>query len=361
MLHFLNAHHRRVVLQQQRNGIKVVHVVHHDAHGGRLSRLQGHALRFESNFSLSPVRRSTSRRGSSSSRASVSRHRVVRGHRIRGLHARPRILHRRWRRGLCHARRRRRRRTHIAFAPYLHIRFRPGIQRPQIPLGPFRNAHDARSQHNQNFVFLVINLVVRKEVAQERNFRQARPPVQRTRVGLLKQSAQHARFAFFQANLMLDFALADNRLLNSANRRSPGYRGHFNNHFHADFVIRMHAWSDIHIDADFQVLELRIDQRVDARRAHAHARLKASRGHWHLITDAQLGGLSVNRTNFRILNNLRVRVGQNRVGGDARQRNAIVAAIQMAQLVQRYGLVGSCPGGCSSTSRAGRRVRIDGH
>jgi hypothetical protein len=108
---------------------------------------------------------------------------------------------------------------------------------------------------------------------------------------------------------VLYFALADDRLLNSADGGSTRHGRNFDNHFHADFVIGMHTWSDVYVDTNFEILKLRVHQRVDARSANSDSRLEAAGGHWHLVAYAKLGGLPVDGANFGVLNNLGVRVG----------------------------------------------------
>src|ERR1700730_12578505 len=108
---------------------------------------------------------------------------------------------------------------------------------------------------------------------------------------------------------MLDFALADDRLLNSPDGRSTGHGGHFDNYFHAHFVIGMHARSNIDVDANLEILELSINQGVDAGGTHADSRLKAAGCHRHLIPDAKFGGLPINGSNLWVLDNLRVSIG----------------------------------------------------
>ena len=76
------------------------------------------------------------------------------------------------------------------------------------------------------------------------------------------QPAQHAHFAIFQPDIVLDFALADDRLLDSADVASSGDLRNVDGQLHADFAVRMHARRHVDIHADVDVLELRVHQRV---------------------------------------------------------------------------------------------------
>ena len=87
---------------------------------------------------------------------------------------------------------------------------------------------------------------------------------------------------------------------------------------HADFMVGMHAWRNVHVHADVQILELSVHQGVDARGANADARLEAARGDRHAVAHAKFRRLPVNGANFRVLNNFGVRVRQKGVGGNAR-------------------------------------------
>ena len=136
---------------------------------------------------------------------------------------------------------------------------------------------------------------------------------------------------------MFDGALADDRLRNAADGHITCMRRDFHLQFQADIAIRMHMRSHIDIHADIQVGELRIHQWADARRGSScqpKAGRKTARGDRYAVPNLQFGGLAVNRANFRVLDNLRVCVGQNGVRCKARQGSDVVVGIQVAELVQ---------------------------
>ena len=63
----------------------------------------------------------------------------------------------------------------------------------------------------------MIFLLVGRQVLQQRNLAQSRNPVQRGGINLLEQPAKNAHFAFAQSDVLIEFLLSDNWLLNSAN------------------------------------------------------------------------------------------------------------------------------------------------
>src|SRR5262249_8092459 len=85
---------------------------------------------------------------------------------------------------------------------------------------------------------------------------------------------------------------------------------------HGDFAVIVHARVDLHIHADVNVIELRIDQRVDADAADAG--LEAAGGGGLAVADLELGWDVIDRAELRALENLRGGVAehglQERVG-----------------------------------------------
>src|SRR6185437_16108577 len=79
----------------------------------------------------------------------------------------------------------------------------------------------------------------------------------------------------------------------------------------SDFVDAVHMRRDVDVHTDVDVVELRIDQRVDAHAADA--RLERSGRNRHAFTDLQGGFLPVRRTNFRLLDELAAAVAHQEV------------------------------------------------
>src|SRR5712664_560037 len=62
--------------------------------------------------------------------------------------------------------------------------------------------------------------------------------------------------------------------------------------------------------------------------------------------------LPVDRTDFRVLNDFGVGIGQDSVGRCARQRHAVVLRTEMFQIAQREGIGCRCAARCSSSCAA---------
>ncbi len=142
----------------------------------------------------------------------------------------------------------------------------------------------------------------REEIFQERNLRQSREC--RSALGLLvfQDSAEQVDFAFLQADLVLDLALPDDRLADAADILERSHRRNIHRHLQRDFASGMHARRDVDVHADIEILELGIDQRVDADAADA--RLERSGRHRNAVADLQRRLLSIESADLRILNNL---------------------------------------------------------
>ena len=61
---------------------------------------------------------------------------------------------------------------------------------------------------------------------------------------------------------MFDFALADNRLLDTANRARSCHRRDFDRQLQADLAVRMDAGRNINVHTDIDVCELRVYERI---------------------------------------------------------------------------------------------------
>src|SRR5664279_3072609 len=76
---------------------------------------------------------------------------------------------------------------------------------------------DVRNQHEHQFVVLTLLALSGEEVAEKRDRCQPRYSVDRLAFRLLEYPAHDVGFAFTHANLVLDLALPDDRLLDAAN------------------------------------------------------------------------------------------------------------------------------------------------
>ena len=161
---------------------------------------------------------------------------------------------------------------------------------------------------------------------------------------------------------MIDFALADDRLLDAADRGGAGDGGNLHLHLEADFVIGMHTRRNVHVDAHVDVRELCVDEGVhEARaacRADAHSRLEATSGDRYTIADVEFCRLPVHRSNFWVLNDFSEGIGQDGIRRCTWQRHAVVLRAEMLQIVQRERSGGRCAS--RSSCCAARRERHGG-
>src|SRR6185312_12797766 len=94
----------------------------------------------------------------------------------------------------------------------------------------------------------------------------------------------------------------------------------------------MHLGSDVDIYADVQILELRVDQRVDAHAADA--RLKRTGCDRHAVADLERCLLPIHRSNLRVLDKFGTAVTEQRRGRGGRNGYHKFGRVQVAQPVQ---------------------------
>src|ERR1700756_781971 len=100
---------------------------------------------------------------------------------------------------------------------------------------------------------------------------------------------------------MLDLALPDDWLADTADVGIARHRRNIQADLHAHFASGMHSRRNVDVHTHIEILKLRIDQWVDAHAADA--RLKRTRRHRHAVTDLEGSLLSVECSNLRILDN----------------------------------------------------------
>ncbi len=86
---------------------------------------------------------------------------------------------------------------------------------------------------------------------------------------IFHHAAQQVDFAFLQTNLVLDLALPDDGLGDSADVGGAVNLGNFHGDLQSDIAVGMHAGSDVDVHAHIEILKLGIDQGVDADAADA--------------------------------------------------------------------------------------------
>ena len=102
-------------------------------------------------------------------------------------------------------------------------------------------------------------------------------PLTETALRLFQYAAHDVGFAFPHANLVLDLALPDHGLLNAADVLVGINRRNIHGKLQRYLVGAVHMRSDVDVDANVDVVELGVDQRVDAYAADAG--LERSSGH----------------------------------------------------------------------------------
>ena len=141
---------------------------------------------------------------------------------------------------------------------------------------------------------------------------------------------------------MLDAVLPDDRLVDAADVLETHHRGNLEQNLHAHFVVGMNVRSHVDVDADIDVIELRIDQRVDAD--SADARLKRTGGHGHALTDLERRLLAVDGADLRLLDDLGAAVVQQELHARGRNADREIARVKIRQVVESQAVVGRCGG-----------------
>ena len=104
------------------------------------------------------------------------------------------------------------------------------------------------------------------------------------------------------------FALADDRLVDAAQVDVAGHARNVQIHVQRDIAVVVHARRDFHVDADIDVGELRVDQRIDADAADA--RLEAAGGGGLAVADLQGRLHVIHGAQLRRLQHLGVGIAQ---------------------------------------------------
>src|SRR5258708_30714130 len=101
---------------------------------------------------------------------------------------------------------------------------------------------------------------------------------------------------------MRNFTLADDGLLNTADWLEIRDRRHFDLHLQTNVAVWVNARGNLDVDADIDVLELRVHKRIHETRAgsrtHTHSGLETAGCHGDAGADIQLCRLTVQGTNF---------------------------------------------------------------
>ena len=108
-----------------------------------------------------------------------------------------------------------------------------------------------------------------KQIFQDWNLRKSGDSRQALSLQVFQHSAHQVGFAFTQAHYVLDFSLADDWLADAPNIGVPGHGRNVHGNFECHFAVGVNVRSYVYIHADIQILELGIDQGIDAHSANA--------------------------------------------------------------------------------------------
>src|SRR6201993_4327922 len=164
---------------------------------------------------------------------------------------------------------------------------------------------------------------------------------------------------------MRNFALANYRLLDTADCDLVRDGGYLNLQLQTDVAVWVNTRSNLDVDTDIDVLELRVDKRIHetgaSSRTPADSGLEAAGCHGDAVADIQLCRLPFQGTNLRVLNNPCGGISQQEVRGGAGEGENQVILSQVRELIQRdctrsrvIGIVGPV------VIVVGRRIGIDG-
>src|SRR5215510_3269406 len=157
---------------------------------------------------------------------------------------------------------------------------------------------------------------------------------------------------------MVNAATADDRLADAANGGGAGLVGDFQRNLQADFAVRMNARSNVNVHAHVEILKLRVYTQRAYSRADAKRSSKRTGGDGNAVADFQAGLEAVCSANLRILQDLGVRVVEQKLHMDRINAYRVVSGIQMLQTikVQPAATRGRCGSSAARSSRGGSRV-----
>src|SRR5262245_60928023 len=152
---------------------------------------------------------------------------------------------------------------------------------------------------------------------------------------------------------MVNAAAADNRLADAANGGGAGLVGDFQRNLQADFAVRMNARSNVNVHAHVEILKLRVYTQRAYSRADAKRSSKRTGGDGNAVADFQAGLEAVCSANLRILQDLGVRVVEQKLHMDRINAYRVVSGIQMLQRIKVQSAATGCR--CGSRACAGSR------
>src|SRR5271166_810196 len=212
-------------------------------------------------------------------------------------------------------------------------------------------AHDVWNHHEHQFVVLPLFVLSGEEITEERYRSEPRDAVDRLALRFLKDSAHDVGFAFTHADLMVNLSLTDDRLLNATDVHVGVDGGNVHRDFQRDLIGSMTVRRHINVHANVDVVELCINQRIDADAADAG--LERSGSYRHALPDLERGLLAVQSTNLRLLQDLCITVvvqERRRRRGDGYLKVSGIEVRKAVEVDRARRASGRC--GCSPVSSA---------
>src|SRR3954467_13446790 len=170
------------------------------------------------------------------------------------------------------------------------------IDRTKIQVSNVLVPDQMGNQHKHYFILQVINFLTSKDVLQDRNLPNAGDAGIALLILILKNAAKHIHFAFTEANLVINFSLADHRLIDATDRNRIRLRRYVHRHFQSDVTVQVHSWLNVDVHTYVEILELRVHQRFDP--PPTNAGLKCPRREGNAGADLEGRLLTVRRSNF---------------------------------------------------------------
>ena len=204
-----------------------------------------------------------------------------------------------------------------------------------------------RHQHEQDLVLRAPDLFLAEEPPENGNLAEDRQAGPRRGDPGLVQAADDARFALPDADVMHDRALPDHGLGDAADVHAVADVRDLDLHMHRHVPVRVDLRREGDVDAHVLVVELRVDQRVDAHAAHAG--LEAAGSDRNAVSYPEIGLLVVRRSHARRLQQFGVGVAEQRAEDEVGQGGRPTGRADVAQPVERYA---SCrAGACCALER----------
>ena len=183
------------------------------------------------------------------------------------------------------------------------------LDRARVLLCHLLRPHNMWGDGEHNLSFPVFSIVLSEQILKDGKPAEPGIAAQRLRLRVLQDAAQQVDFAICQPGRMLDAALADDGLCDSANRLRTGYGGDLQRHLQGDFAVGMNVRSNIDVHADIQILELSADQGTNAASTN-DAGLERAGGDRYTVADPQCGLLVIQSSDLGVLQELGVAIAR---------------------------------------------------